>query len=601
MTFPVSERFVTCNLWLVNCLLNMTNKDYLHKLRHSCAHIMAQAVKKLWPDVKVAIGPSIENGFYYDFDKAEPFSSSDLKKIEKEMRKVIQRKPAFERSVMPRDEAVAFFEKHNEPYKVELIQDLPDEEVAIYTTGENDFIDLCKGPHVDNAGEISPNAFKLLSVAGAYWRGDERKPMLQRIYGTCFTTAEELDAYLKMLQEAEKRDHRKLGAQMDLFHIYHDEAGAGLVFYHPQGAMLRKIIEDYAKEKHLAGGYEMVMTPNILKGKLWGQSGHSDFYRENMYFVDVDEEEYAIKPMNCPGHMLIYKSKLHSYREFPIRYFEMGTVYRQEKAGVLHGLLRVRGFTQDDAHIFCTADQLKDEIKEVLNFVFSTMHDFGFEDWDIEVSTQPKKYIGEDSDWEMATAALQNSLEEKDVSYQINAGDGAFYGPKIDIKLKDAIGRSWQCATIQCDFSLPERFDLTYMNDEGQNVRPIMIHRAVFGSVERFIGTLIEHYAGNFPVWLAPTQVIVIPITEGHIDYTCNVKRQLIAQGFRVTLDDRNESLGKRIRESTMKKVPYVLVVGDKEQEANQVAVRRRGNEDLGAMDMLTFAAKLRNEINSKR
>jgi len=578
-------------------LVEMVNKDYLQTLRHSCAHVMAQAVKGLWPEVKVAIGPAIETGFYYDFDKAEPFTDKDLKQIEKEMRRIIARNQAFVQTMMPRDEAIAFFEKANEPYKVELIRGLADAQVSIYKTGE-DFADLCKGPHINHTGEIK--AFKLLSVAGAYWRGDEKQPMLQRIYGTSFESQEELDAHLKMLEEAEKRDHRKLGTQLDLFHIYHDEAGAGLVFYHPQGAMLRKLIEDYAKNKHLKNGYELIMTPNILKGKLWDLSGHSSFYRENMYYFQVDEEEYAVKPMNCPGHMLIYKSKLHSYREMPIRYFEMGTVYRQEKAGVLHGLLRVRGFTQDDAHIFCTADQLKDEIKGVLDFVFSTMQDFGFEDWDIEVSTQPEKSIGEKADWDLATTALKTSLEEKGIAYQINEGDGAFYGPKIDIKLKDAIGRSWQCATIQCDFSLPERFDLSYINDAGQSVRPIMIHRAVFGSVERFIGTLIEHFSGNFPAWIAPTQAIVIPITEGQAAFAQKIKDDLQAQGFRVTLDNRNESLGKRVRESAMKKVPYVLVLGDKEMSAGQVAVRKRGNEDLGTMDLKNFIEMLKKEVERR-
>ncbi|MBU4334172.1 MAG: threonine--tRNA ligase, partial [Candidatus Omnitrophica bacterium] len=467
-------------------------------LRHSCAHVMAQAVKNLWPETKVAIGPPIENGFYYDFDKPEPFTNKDLKSIEKQMRKIVSKKQAFVKSIISRQDAIELFEKQNETYKVELIRDLPQEvEVSLYTTGE-DFVDLCKGPHVENTSQIQ--AFKLLSVAGAYWRGDVSRPMLQRIYGTCFFTDEELKAHLSLLEEAEKRDHRKLGTQLELFHIYHDEAGAGLVFYHPNGAMLKKIIEDYSKEKHLKSGYELITTPNILKGKLWDQSGHSDFYRENMYYFQVDEEEYAVKPMNCPGHMLIYKSKIRSYRDLPIRYFELGTVYRQEKAGVLHGLLRVRGFTQDDAHIFCTPGQLKEEIKSVIEFVFETMKDFGFDKWEIEVSTKPEKYIGQDDDWINATDALEMSLKEKGIEYQINEGDGAFYGPKIDIKLKDAIGRSWQCATIQCDFSLPERFDLTYMGPEGQYLRPVMLHRAVFGSVERFFGTLIEHYGGAFPV-----------------------------------------------------------------------------------------------------
>jgi len=577
----------------------INEKEYLEKLRHSCSHVLAQAVKSLWPEVKVAIGPAIENGFYYDFDKAEPFTEKDLRVIEKEMRRIISRKPAMVRSMMPRDEAIAFFEKQNEIYKVELIRDLPDAEVSIYSTG-NDFADLCKGPHVENAGEIKEGAFKLLSVAGAYWRGDETKPMLQRIYGTCFETKEKLEAYLTLLEEADKRDHRKLGTQLDLFHIYHDEAGAGLVFYHPQGAMLRKTIEDYSKEKHLKSGYELIMTPNILKGKLWDQSGHSGYYRENMYYFTIDDQEYAVKPMNCPGHMLIYKSKLHSYREFPIRYFELGTVYRQEKAGVLHGLLRVRGFTQDDAHIFCTPAQLKDEIKGVLDFVFSTMSDFGFVSWDIEISTMPEKHIGELKDWELATTALKESLNEKGIAYQLNEGDGAFYGPKIDIKLKDAIGRSWQCATIQCDFALPERFDLTYVNEEGQPVRPIMIHRAVFGSVERFIGTLIEHYAGNFPTWLAPTQAVIVPISETHNDFARKIKQRLQGVGIRVTLDDRNESLSKRVRENAVKKIPYVLVVGDKEMEQDSVSVRKRGNQDLGVLGIEDFAAMVTKEVATK-
>ncbi|MFP4473530.1 MAG: threonine--tRNA ligase [Candidatus Omnitrophota bacterium] len=575
----------------------MDDKEYLETLRHSCAHVMAQAVKRLWPETKVAIGPAIESGFYYDFDKTEPFTSKDLRVIEKEMRRIIKKKPDIVRTTLPRDEAAAFFESKGEDYKLELIRDIPDAEVSLYTTGD-EFVDLCRGPHLDNAGEIG--AFKLLSVAGAYWRGDESRPMLQRIYGTAFPTREELDAYLAMLAEAEKRDHRKLGTQLDLFHIYQEEAGAGLVFYHPAGAMLRKIIEDYARAKHLAAGYEPVMTPNILKGKLWDQSGHSSFYRENMYYFDVDEEEYAVKPMNCPGHMLIYKSRLHSYREFPLRYFELGTVYRQEKAGVLHGLLRVRGFTQDDAHIFCTSDQLKDEIKGVLDFVFSTMTDFGFKNWDIEVSTQPEKSIGKKADWDLATDALKRSLEEQDISYQINDGDGAFYGPKIDIKLNDAIGRSWQCATIQCDFSLPERFELTYTNEEGQAVRPIMIHRAVFGSVERFIGTLIEHYAGNFPLWLAPTQVVIIPIRSEHDAAAQKVKEQLQRTGRRVRLDARNESLNKRIRENTKQKVPYIVVIGDQEAEDGTVSVRKRGNQDLGAMPVDQFSQRLTGEVEQK-
>ena len=575
----------------------MDYKTDIDKLRHSCSHVMAQAVKKLWPEAKAAIGPAIETGFYYDFEKEEPFTNKDLKAIEKEMRKIISKGHSITQVFMPRQEAINFFKKTEDDYKLELIEGILDEQISIYKTGE-EFFDLCKGPHVESVSEIK--VFKLLSVAGAYWRGDEKNKMLQRIYGTCFASDEELKADLKMREEAEKRDHRKLGTQLDLFHIYHEDAGAGLVFYHPSGALLRKIIEDYTKEKHLNSGYEMVMTPNILKGKLWDKSGHSDFYRENMYYFDVDQEEYAVKPMNCPGHMLIYKAHLHSYRELPIRFFELGTVYRQEKAGVLHGLLRVRGFTQDDAHIFCTPEQLKDEIKSGLDFVFSTMEDFGFESWDIEVSTKPEKHIGADENWQNAIATVEGALKDKDIDSQINEGDGAFYGPKIDIKLKDAIGRSWQCATIQCDFSLPERFDLTYVNEEGQAVRPIMIHRAVFGSVERFIGTLIEHYAGAFPLWLAPVQVAVIPIKDENQEFANQVKDNLQKNGIRVIIDARNESLGKRIREGAVKKIPYLLVIGDKEVETQQVAVRKRIVGDQGGLTVEAFLKQLQQEIETK-
>lgn len=576
----------------------MDYKNDIDKLRHSCSHIMAQAVKELWPDVQVTIGPAIDNGFYYDFDKSEPFTDQDLKKIEKRMRKIIERKPAFKQTFMPRDEAIQFFDKQGEKYKVELIEGIPDEEVSIFHTGD-EWLDLCKGPHVDNAGKIK--AFKLLSVAGAYWRGDERKPMLQRIYGTAFFEKDDLDTYLKQLEEADKRDHRKLGTQLDLFGFYHETAGAGLVFYHPDGAMLRKIIEDYVREEHLKRGYDMVITPHILKGKLWEVSGHMDHYKENMYLFDVDEDEYAVKPMNCPGHNLIYKSQLRSYRDLPIRFFELGNVYRQEKAGVLHGLLRVRGFTQDDAHIYCREDQIRDEVKAVIDFVFDMMTDFGFKDINIELSTRPDDYIGELETWDMATQALEDSLKDKNLKYEINEGDGAFYGPKIDFKLKDAIGREWQCATIQCDFSLPERFKLEYINEEGVESRPIMIHRAILGSIERFIGTLIEHYGGAFPAWLAPTQVAIIPIKETHNDYAARIKEDLQAKGLRGIIDDRNESLNKRIRENTVKKIPYLLVVGDKEAESNQVAVRKYGDGDQGTESLEAFVARLSEEVEHKQ
>lgn len=576
----------------------MEYKTDIDKLRHSCSHVMAQAVKELWPEVQVTIGPAVENGFYYDFDKKEPFTDLDLKKIEKRMRKIIERKPAFKQSFMPRDEARKFFEKQGETYKVELIDGIPDEEMSIFHTGD-EWFDLCKGPHVDNAGKIK--AFKLLSVAGAYWRGDERKPMLQRIYGTAFFEKDDLESFLKQLEEAEKRDHRKLGAQLDLFSFYHEMAGAGLVFYHPNGAMLRMIIEDYVRAEHLKRGYQMVITPHILKGKLWEVSGHMDHYRDNMYFFNVDNEEYAVKPMNCPGHNLIYKSKLRSYRDLPIRFFELGSVYRQEKAGVLHGLLRVRGFTQDDAHIYCREDQVKDEVKDVIDFVFDMMSDFGFKDIAIELSTRPEDYIGEIEGWDTAIKSLEDSLKEKKLEYEINEGDGAFYGPKIDFKLKDAIGRQWQCATIQCDFSLPERFKLEYINEKGGESRPIMIHRAILGSVERFIGTLIEHYGGAFPVWLAPVQVIIIPIKEEHNTFAAKIKEDLQNKGLRGIIDQRNESLNKRIREGTVKKVPYLLIIGDKEVTGNKVAVRKYGEGDQGAQSLETFIERVYDEAMSKK
>ena len=576
----------------------MEYKTDLDKLRHSCSHVMAQAVQELWPEVKVTIGPAIENGFYYDFERKEPFTDEDLAKIEKAMRRIIERKPRFLQSSMPREEALKLFAKMREDYKVELINGIPDAEVSIFKTGEAWF-DLCKGPHVDNAGQIK--AFKLLSVAGAYCRGDEKNPMLQRIYGTAFFSQKELEDYLKMLEEAQKRDHRKLGAQLDLFHIYHETAGAGLVFYHPPGAMLRKIIEDYVREQHLKRGYDFVMTPNILKGKLWEQSGHAQHYRENMYYFKVDNEEYAVKPMNCPGHMLIYKSRLRSYRDLPVRFFELGTVYRQEKAGVLHGLLRVRGFTQDDAHIFCRPDQIQSEVMGVIDFVFDTMKDFGFNDLHVEVSTRPKEFMGRVEDWIVATKALEDSLKEKNIVYQINEGDGAFYGPKIDIKLKDALGRFWQCATIQCDFSLPERFDLSFVNESGENSRPIMIHRAILGSLERFIGTLIEHYAGNFPVWLSPVQAAIIPIKSEHNNYADKLKENFQTQGLRVIIDNRNESLNKRIREGTLKKIPYLLIVGDKEIADSKVSVRKKTEGDLGSMPVEEFIQKIKQEIGNKK
>ena len=573
------------------------SKD-IDKLRHSCSHVMAQAVKQLWPETKVTIGPAIDNGFYYDFDKKEPFTDQDFAKIEKAMWKIVNRNLPLTQSSLSKKEAVEFFSKQNETYKVELIQGIPEETVSIFTTGDNEFVDLCKGPHVSSTGEIK--AFKLLSVAGAYWRGDEKNTMLQRIYGTCFPSKEELEQYLKLIEEADKRDHRKLGTELDLFHIYHEEAGAGLVFYHPKGALMRKIMEDFTRDLHLKRGYDLVMTPNFLRGKLWETSGHAGYYRENMYYFKIDGEEYAVKPMNCPGHMLIYKAKLHSYREFPIKYFELGTVYRYEKAGVLHGLLRVRGFTQDDAHIFCRRDQVQEEIEKVLDLAFELLSSFGFRDYEIELSTRPEKFIGKVEDWDLATEALKKALEKKAIVYQVNEGDGAFYGPKIDLKLKDALGRKWQCSTVQCDFALPERFDLTYINNEGKQERPIMLHRALFGSVERFFGTLIEQYAGNFPLWLSPVQVVVVPIKPEHDALAREAADKLRAEGLRVELDNSNESLGKRIRAARLQRVPYVFVIGDKEVAAHKVAVRKRPETDLGQMSVEDFLAQAKKEIEQK-
>jgi len=571
----------------------------IDKLRHTAAHVMAQAVQELWPETKVTIGPAIDTGFYYDFDKKEPFSDEDLRKIEKVMNRIVQKNLPMGQSFMHRDEAKKLFAAKNETYKVELIDGIPDPEVSIYKTGDGEFVDLCKGPHMASTGLIK--AFKLLSVAGAYWRGDEKKPMLQRIYGTAFFTQKELDEYLKMLEEASKRDHRKIAAQLDLFHIYHDTAGAGLIFYHPNGAMLRKIIEDYTRAQHLKRGYQLVMTPHILKGKLWEVSGHAEHYRENMYYFKVDDEDYAVKPMNCPGHMLIYKSQTRSYRDLPIRYFELGTVYRQEKAGVLHGLLRVRGFTQDDAHIFLRPEQIKNEVIDVIDFVFDTMNDFGFHDLHIELSTRPEKFMGSVANWDKATASLKDALDTKGLKYDINEGDGAFYGPKIDIKLKDAIGRQWQCGTIQCDFFLPQRFELNYVDETGAQAQPIMLHRAILGSLERFIGTLIEHYAGNFPLWLAPHQVAIIPIKNEHQRFAVQVKTALQRADIRVIVDDRNESLSKRIREASVKKIPYQIIIGDKEAQSSQVAVRLQNGSDLGAMSLDALLGRLKQQIIDKK
>lgn len=569
----------------------------LEALRHSCSHIMAQAVKELWPEVKLGIGPSIEDGFYYDFDRKEPFTERDLSAIEEKMRQIISKDEKFKREELSKEEALRLFKKLNEDYKVLLLGEIPDEKVSVYKTGD-DFLDLCRGPHIKSSGQIK--AFKLLSLAGAYWHGLETNPMLQRIYGTCFASKKELDAYLNNLEEAKKRDHRKLGPQLGYFDIYYEKAGPGLVFYHPKGALLRTLIEDYLKQEHIRRGYQLVITPHIMQKGLWQTSGHYDYYRDNMYTLQVEDKEFVLKPMNCPGHILIYKSKIRSYRELPLRLFELGTVYRHEKAGVLHGLLRVRGFTQDDAHIFCLPAQLKDEIKSIIDFVFEAMKVFGFHDLDIKLSTRPEHYIGTEQDWKDATAALEDSLKEKGLTYSINVAEGAFYGPKIDIKLRDALKRKWQCATIQCDFNVPKRFELEYIDSDGKQKQPIMLHRVILGSLERFMGALLEHYGGSLPLWLSPLQVKIIPIKEAFIDYAKEIAQQLIRQGLRIEIDQRSETLQKRIREAEIEKTPYIIVIGDREVKAGSISVRKRTKGDIGTISTQEFIKTLKEEIDNK-
>lgn len=573
------------------------NKTELDILRHSCSHVLAQAVKSLWPQTKLGIGPAIEDGFYYDFDRKEAFTAEDLDEIEKRMREIISQDQAFVREEMPKEKASVLFKGLGEDYKVELIKEIPDANVTIYRTGDK-FVDLCRGPHIASTGKIP--AFKLLSLAGAYWHGIETNPMLQRIYGTCFESQSELDEYLNNLEEAKTRDHRKLGPALGLFDIYHETAGAGLVFYHPKGAVLRMLIENYEKEEHFKRGYQMVITPHIMQAGLWQTSGHYGYYRENMYTFKIDEKEFVLKPMNCPGHILIYQSKIRSYKDLPLRLFELGTVYRHEKAGVLHGLLRVRGFTQDDGHIFCLPEQLKPEIKAVIDFVFDTMKTFGFNDVSIEISTRPEKYIGSEEDWQLATQTLEEALKEKGLSYSVNVGEGAFYGPKIDIKLKDALKRQWQCATIQCDFALPKRFDLSYVDSDGKQKQPIMLHRVILGSLERFTGALVEHYKGALPLWLSPLQVLIIPIRDSVIEYAREVQQALQKQNIRVEIDSRNETLDKRIRAGEVDKVPYILVLGDREAKAHTVSVRKRQAGDQGAVALDKFALLVKEE-NDKR
>lgn len=561
----------------------LDSEEGLGILRHSTSHVMAMAVKELFPGVKVTIGPSIEDGFYYDFDYKRPFKEEDLPKIEEKMDEIIKADLPFTRQEMTSPEAVDFFKKEGEDYKVELIEDLGAEKVSLYTQGN--FTDLCRGPHVPSTGMIK--AFHLNKVAGAYWRGDEKRAMLSRIYGVGFADRKALKKHLHNLEEAKKRNHVKLGPQLGLFSTF-DEIGAGMIVWHPNGMMLRHILEDFEIREHLKRGYDLVKGPAILKTELWKKSGHFENYRENMYFTEIDEQSYGIKPMNCLSHMLIYGSKIRSYRDLPKRYFELGTVHRHERSGVLHGLFRVREFTQDDAHIICTPGQLNGEIKGVLDFVKDVMGIFDF-DYDLEISTRPEKSIGSDEDWELGTSALIKAMEDNNLSYEINEGDGAFYGPKIDVKLKDALGRSWQCATIQCDFTLPERFDLVYIGKDGQKHRPVMIHRVILGAIERFIGILIENYAGAFPVWIAPVQAIILTVTDRNLSFGEKLLGTLMDADLRVKADFRNEKLGLKVREAQLRKIPYMLIIGDRECEKEGVTPRQRSGQNLPFMTAKEF------------
>ena len=572
------------------------NEEYRRTYWHTCSHVLAQAVKRLHPEVKLAIGPSIENGFYYDLDAPFAFTPEDLAEIEGEMRKICKEKLKLERFELPREEALQYMEERQEPYKVELINDLPaDAHISFYKQGE--FVDLCAGPHLDSTGRIKGNAIKLTACNAAYWRGDSNRQTLQRIYGVAFPKKEELDAYLERIEEAKRRDHRKLGKELGLFMM--TEEGPGFPFFLPKGMVLKNTLLDYWRQCHKRYGYVEISTPIILNQDLWHRSGHWDHYKDNMYTTVIDGEDYAIKPMNCPGGMLVYKSEPHSYRDLPLRMAELGLVHRHEMSGALHGLFRVRCFTQDDAHIFMTPDQMKDEIKNVVKLFDEIYSTFGLT-YQIELSTMPEDHMGDEKDWKFAEDTLQAAITEMGKDFIINAGDGAFYGPKLDFHLADSLGRTWQCGTIQLDFQMPERFDLEYVGEDGEKHRPVMIHRALLGSIERFIGVITEHFAGAFPAWLSPVQVKLLPVTDRAMDYAKNVAAQLDSQGFRVEVDGRNEKIGKKIREATLEKIPFMLVVGDRDMEAGTVSVRTRTGEDLGAMSLADFAAKLHEIVDSK-
>ena len=585
-------------------------EDHLHRLRHSASHVMAQAVLERFPDGKIAIGPSIENGFYYDFDLPRPLTPDDLEEIEARMRAIIAEGHDFEYREVSEEEARRIFA--DQPYKLELIDGIlsagTDEygepleeapELSIYQSGP--FVDLCRGPHVSNTKEINPDAIKLLNVAGAYWRGDERRPMLQRIYGTAWETAQQLEEFLAWQEEVERRDHRRLVKDLDLI-SFHEEGGAGLAYWHPMGGRIRQAIEDFWRARHREGGYEIVFTPHIGKAELWERSGHLDFYRESMYSpMDIEGAEYYLKPMNCPFHILMYKDRTRSYRDLPLRWAELGTVYRYERSGVLHGLLRVRGFTQDDAHIFCTPEQVEGEVLRVLRFSLDLLRAFGFSDFYIYLATMPEKHVGEQERWEQAQNSLRKAIEAEGLPYELDEGGGAFYGPKIDIHVKDALGRTWQLTTNQFDFNLPERFDLTYVGEDGKEHQPYMVHRALLGSLERFFGVLVEHYGGAFPVWLAPVQVALIPIADRHVDYAFSVAERLRAAGLWVEVDDSSERMQAKIRDAQIQKVPYMLVCGDREMDAGQVNLRLRDGSVPGAMSVEDFIALARDAVAEKR
>ena len=577
-----------------DCKLEIVTFDNLEGKKaywHTTSHIMAQAIKRIFPEVKLAIGPSIDNGFYYDFDVEKPFTEDDLAKIENEMKKIIKEDLAIERFTLPRDEAIKFMKEKQEPYKVELIEDLPeDEEISFYKQGE--FTDLCAGPHVMKTGSIK--AVKLLTTSGAYWRGHEKNKMLQRIYGISYPKASQLEEYLNMLEEAKKRDHKKLGKELELFMMTGE--GPGFPFFLPKGMVLRNVLEDYWRKIHTLNGYQEVKTPVMLNEELWHRSGHWDHYKDNMYTTKIDEQDFALKPMNCPGGMLVYKSKMHSYKDLPIRMGELGLVHRHEKSGQLNGLFRVRCFTQDDAHIFCLPEQIESEIINLMHLINQVYSLFGFT-YTVELSTRPENSMGSDEEWATAENALKKALEHENMEYVINEGDGAFYGPKIDFHIKDSLGRDWQCGTIQLDFQMPERFDLTYIGQDGEKHRPVMLHRVVFGSIERFIGVLIEHYAGAFPTWLAPVQVKILTISDKQKAYANKIVEKLMNEGIRVELDDREEKIGYKIREAQLQKIPYMLIVGDKEVETNAVGVRARKDGDIGQMPIDEFICKIKAEI----